>query len=210
MGGGQRRSSPGAGRGAAWPPPAQHTLLPGWPHGWQGLSTGLPRSLTQAPLQSPALEATPGPSPSLAGFPAPPPPPLTSVIFSSIHLVIHIHGKFLKKPVAELEAERGTQAFSAERAPRADQTSAPHLQRCGKGLVRPFVPPSPPSSLRTGNWGGVCLPSSKVGGDGGDPTRWVSALVGLGPSQGKSEQVPWSLRRAEPGSKPKGREMEER
>jgi hypothetical protein len=33
--------------------------------------------------------------------------PLTSIIFSPIHLIIHIHGKFLKKPVAELEAERG-------------------------------------------------------------------------------------------------------
>lgn len=33
---------------------------------------------------------------------------LTSIIFSSIHLIIHVHGKFLKKPVAELEAERGT------------------------------------------------------------------------------------------------------
>lgn len=33
---------------------------------------------------------------------------LTSIIFSSIHLIIHVHGKFLKKSVAELEAEWDT------------------------------------------------------------------------------------------------------
>lgn len=37
--------------------------------------------------------------------------PLTSIIFSPIHLIIHIHGKFLKEPVAELEAERGDPGF---------------------------------------------------------------------------------------------------
>lgn len=181
MGGGQRRSSPGAGRGAAWPPPAQHTLLPGWPHGWQGLSAGLPRSLTQAPLPSPALEATPGPSPSLAGFPAPPPPPLTSVIFSSIHLVIHIHGKFLKKPVAELEAERGTQAFSAEQAPRADQASTPHLQERTCASLRATQP-----SLQSQNWKLEWGLSAKLqGGRGrrrpdqmGECPRRVRALAG--------------------------------
>lgn len=48
---------------------------------------------------------------------------LTSIIFSSIHLVIHIHGKFLKKPVAELEAKRGTQALSDQLLPSADKAS---------------------------------------------------------------------------------------
>lgn len=38
--------------------------------------------------------------------------PLTSIVLSPIHLIIHIHGQFLKQPVAELEAEKGTQGLS--------------------------------------------------------------------------------------------------
>lgn len=65
---------------------------------------------------------------------------LTSIIFSSVHLVIHVHGKFLKKPVAELEAERETQALSGQLALTADKASSPGVIKHGK-------------QLRTRNWG---------------------------------------------------------
>lgn len=38
--------------------------------------------------------------------------PLTSIVLSPIHLIIHIHGQFLKQPVAELEAEKRIQGLS--------------------------------------------------------------------------------------------------
>ena len=107
---------------AGWRPPAQHALP-------AGLGSQLAGAYVQAcgadqppvPLPSPS-KRTPEPH----QIPAPPqqagalsplpeasiPSRLTSVIFSSIHLVIHVHGKFLKKPVAELEAGMGTQALS--------------------------------------------------------------------------------------------------
>lgn len=46
-----------------------------------------------------------------------------------------------------------------------------------KTICVSLVPPSPPPSLRTGNWGGVCLPSSEVGEAEGDQSRLVSAQV---------------------------------
>ena len=120
--------SRGLGGGAGRRPPAQRAL-PAW------LGSQLARAYVQScradqppvPLPSPS-KRTPEPHqvpapPQQAGALFPPPKALipsrlTSVIFSSIHLVIHVHGKFLKKPVAELEAETGTQALSDQLAPQ--------------------------------------------------------------------------------------------
>lgn len=47
------------------------------------------------------------PGPLGSSVPDTPVPRLTCIIFSSIHLIIHVHGEFLKKPIAELEEKRG-------------------------------------------------------------------------------------------------------
>ena len=66
-----------------------------------------PSKRPQEPHQVPALPQQVGRYPCLI-HPQPQMPSwLTSVIFSSVYLVVHIHGKFLKKPVAELETKGG-------------------------------------------------------------------------------------------------------
>lgn len=68
---------------------------------------------------------------------------LTGIIFPSVHLVIHIHGKFLKKPVAELEAQRGTQALSDQLALSSNRASSPGCHKTGEMACIPCTTQSP-------------------------------------------------------------------
>lgn len=148
------------GGGAGWPRPAQHALP-------AGLGSQLAGAYVQAcradqppvPLPSPS-KRTPEPHqvpapPQQAGALSPLPKTsipsrLTSVIFSSIHLVIHVHGKFLKKPVAELEAEMGTQALSDQLAP---QCQASQLTRILEDVENDLcVPCAAQPSPQSQNW----------------------------------------------------------
>lgn len=77
---------------------------------------------------------------------------LTSIILSPIHLIIHIHGKFLKKSVAELEVEKGNPGsvrMSCDVGKSPDPCHPAYLRtegRAGKVLCarkresRPFPP----------------------------------------------------------------------
>lgn len=108
--------------------------------------------------QTPLLRAASDPSPSPEGRCSVPsicprplrPSLLTSIIFSSIHLVIHVHGKFLKKPVAELEAQSGTQALSGQLAGAlsADRASSPGCHQMWETACVPCATQPPQSQ----NW----------------------------------------------------------
>lgn len=107
---------------------------------------------------------------------------LTSIIFSSIHLVIHVHGKFLKKPVAELEAHRGTQALSGQPA-LALSASSGGCHKMGETACVPCATQPPTvSGLESGVW--VYASNSSGNEQKGDQTHQVrggaGALGGFG------------------------------
>ena len=74
-------------------------------------------------------------------------PQLTGVIFSSIHLIIHVHGKFLKKPVAELEAEVGI-GFVRTHGPHCQQAQFARCHMMWETACFPYATQPPQSQ----NW----------------------------------------------------------
>lgn len=129
---------------------------------------------------------------------------LTSVIFPSIHLVIHIHGEFLKKPVAELEAQRGTQALSDQLALSGNRAGSPGCHKMGETTCAPWCHPVPiVSELETVV--GICLPSSKVGED-----RRETRATSYCPCRSEEEPGPWEPLEGRASIKDKGWEGEKR
>lgn len=128
----------------------------------------------------------------LSQLPKPPiPSQLTSVVFSAIHLVIHVHGKFLKKPVTELEAQRGAKALSGPLAPSATRASSPGVVRCGKPLG-PLCHPAPQSQT----WKlSAKLQGGRAQKEG--QTRPAHATVCKGRARVKGKG--WRSRKEEPG-----------
>lgn len=134
-----------------------------------------PGGLTHGPLSSPR--------PNTAQ--------LTGIILSPVHFIIDVHCKFLKKPVAKLQARAVGTKFCQMGDPRTGRTSS-----LGERL-EPLLPPSP-CSLRPGSGGRGRVPSSKEGEDRGRQSSqfFAGQRWGQGPGSPGAGRQSWGERRS--------------